>query len=589
MSPGSRPKLVYFLVSLLALAAEAATVTGRVSSTTGAPLSGKIVAAYGTNGLEAAAVKTDAAGMYTLTVPAGRYRLLAYDELGVYATEFFAGADSFESTPLVQVTDSVAFTANFTLREGGFVSGIVLTANGPLASARVEAYNLSGTRRGSTTTNAAGEYSLVLPAGEYKMFAYDANGFYAGEFHLDTRAFSGAAPVRVTPPETISLTFSLERAARVSGRITDAATGMGLDTISVYAYTVAGALVAQTVSDAAGVFRFNLGPGQYRFVAADPDLLYGPAFFATGRSFERAEIVTLTAGQERTDLNILAERGAIVTGRVSGVASGRVIAYNLDGTAHTSTHVEEGEYRFVLAPGLYKIALVDPTGVSATRFHRDATTFAAASEIRVAGGELLTGIDLATNAAGRFTGTVVDAVTQAPLSGMTVAAYDTSGVLAGQATTAANGAYSLTVAAGTYRVLVYDTRFDYATAYANGATTYETTAPRTIGSGEVVPLDLQMRRGTRVTGTVRVNGVAVEGVEVFALDAAGNRVAGTTTNVSGTFTIPIAPGTYRFTVRDPRGRYLPLANPLTVTVGNASPGPLSFTLTSAFRRRAARH
>jgi hypothetical protein len=171
---------------------------------------------------------------------------------------------------------------------------------------------------------------------------------------------------------------------------------------------------------------------------------------------------------------------------------------------------------------------------------------------------------------------------------MTVAAYDATGALAAQTTTSATGAFSLSVAAGSYRVLVYDTRFDYATAYANGATSYETTAPRTIGAGEVVPLDLRMRRGTRVTGTVRANGVAVDGVEVFALDAAGNRVAGTTTS-NGAFTIPIAPGTYRFTVVDRRGRYLPPANPVTVTVGNASPAPLSFTLTTASRRRAARH
>lgn len=589
MSPGSRPTLVSFLLSLLALTAEGATVTGRVSSSTGAPLAGKTVAAYDANGVERERNTTDGAGLYTLTVAAGRYRLLAYDVLGAYATEFFQGADSFESTALVQVTDSAAFTANFTLREGAVVGGRVLTANGPLASALVEAYNLSGTRRGSTTANAAGEYSLVLPAGEYKLFAYDANGFFAGEFHVDTRAFSEAVPVRVTPPSPLNLTFLLERAARVSGRISDASTGTRLDTISVYAYTAAGALVAQTVSDAAGVFRFNLGPAQYRFVAADPDLLYGPAFFASGRSFERAEIVTLTAGQERTDLNMLAERGAVVTGRATGAANGRVFAYNLDGTVHASTAIVEGEYRFVLAPGVYKIALVDAARTGATRFHRDATTFAAASEIRVVGGELLTGIDLFATAAGRFTGTVTDVLTQIPLSGMTVAAYDATGALAGEATTSATGAYSLSVAAGTYRVLVYDTRFDYATAYANGATTYETTAPRTIASGEVVPLELRMRRGTRVTGTVRANGITVEGVEVFALDATDNRVAGTTTTANGAFTIPIAPGTYGFTVTDPRGRYLPLTSPVTVTVGNAPPAPLSFTLTPAFRRRAARH
>jgi len=583
-----RAALALFLLSFLAAAAEAATIRGRVSSSTGAPLPGKTVAAYNANGVEEAKVETDAAGLYTLNVPASRYRLLAYDPLGAYATQFLNGAESFESSELVQVTDSAAFTADFTLRDGALLTGVVLSANGPVAGAVVEAYNPSGTRRGSTIANAAGEYSLVVPAGDYKLFAYDATGFFAGEFHSDARAFDDAAMVHVTPPAPVNLPFSLERAARVSGRISDAATGVRLDTLSVYAYTAAGAFVAQTVSDAAGVFRFSLGPGQYRFVAADPALLYARSFFGGSRSFERADVVTLTAGQERSDLNLAAERGAVVSGRALADEGATVIAYNLDGTIHATAAMADQAYRLVLAPGEYKIALVNPLTRSAPQFYRDAKTFAGATPIRVLGGELLTGIDLRQLAAGHFTGTVIDAVTQATLSGMTVAAYDITGVLAAQTTTATGGAFTLDVAPGSYRLLVYDTRLEYATGYSNGATTFETTTPLTIEPGDFSPVDLRMRRGTRVTGTVRANGAPVDGAEVFALDAAGNHVAGATTS-NGAFTIVVVPGTYRFTVTDPRSRYFPLANPVTVAVGTASPAPLAFTLTPAFRHRAARH
>lgn len=587
MDPRPRAALAVLLL-FLSTAAAAATVTGSVSSENGSRLASKVVAAYDATGTLRGTAATTSNGTYTLNLPTGSFRLLAYDPEGVYATSFFGGADSFDTTPFVTPPQLTPFEANFVLPLGGFVRGVVLAPNAPLAGAIVEAYNLSGTRRGFTTTNANGEYALVLPAGDFKIFAYDANGAFAGEFHADTRAFADAVPVRVSPPATSTIAFALERAARVSGTVSDASNGARLDDILVYAYTAGGALVARTETDATGTFRFSLGPGQYRFVAADPRLTYANAFFAASRSFERADVVTLTAGQERHDLALRSARGALVSGRVSGAPGAVVVAYNLDGTVHATTTVDaRGEYRLVLAPGEYKIAAIDPTGASATQFQRGATTFAAASAIRVVGNDVLPGLDFTQTAAARFSGIVRDAATLTPLAGMTVAAYDATGALAGQTTTATNGSYTLGVSAGTYRVLVYDTRLHYATAYAVGATTYETTPPRTVAAGELAQSDLAMRRGTRVTGTVTANGAAVEGAEVVALDGSGNRVASAAVN-AGAFTIVVAPGTYRFQVLDPRSRYFPSAA-VTVAVGSQSPAPLAFTLTPAKKHRAVRH
>jgi large repetitive protein len=588
MSSRSRWAIALLLVFLSAAAAQAATVHGTVSSESGGRLASKVVAAYDTSGNLRGTATTTATGEYFLDVPAGSYRLLAYDNEGVYATAFYAGADSFESTPIVQVTSSVAFTANFVLPLGGTARGVVLTPNGPLAGAIVEAYNLSGTRRGFTTTNAGGEYSLVLPAGAFKLIAYDANGVFAGEFHDDARAFADAVPVSIMPQGVQAISFALERAARVTGTISDAATNIRLGGMLVYAYTAAGALVAQTQSDPSGTFRFNLGPGQYRFLAADPDLVFAPAFYATSSSFERSDVVTLTAGQERNDLRLVSARGAVISGHVTGPANAIVAAYNLDGTLHNSTTLDaSGQYRFVVAPGVYKLAVIDPAGVYATEFYPDVTHFGAAREVRMGASQPFNFVNFTPARAGRFAGTVRDVATQAPLSGMTVAAYDATGALIGQTTTAANGTYSLPLAPGAYRLLVFDTRLNYAAGYANGATSFETTALVNVAADATVTADLGMRRGTRVTGTVTANGVPVDGAEVFALDAAGNRVAGAMVR-AGAFTIVVAPGTYRFQVIDPRSRYFP-SEAITVAVGSQSPAPIAFTVTPGRKHRAARH
>ena len=590
----SRKNQALFLLSFVVLAAAparaAALIEGRIASAAGgARLTGKVVAAYDTAGFLKGVAQSDSAGMYQLTVSPGAYRLLAYDPDGAYATSFYGDADSFETTPVVQVADGAPLQADFALAAGGKVAGSVGAGSSAAGGAVVEAYNLSGTRRGFTTANAAGQYTLVRPAGDYKIFAYDPDDFYAGEFHSSARAFANAALVRVTPPGTTTVAFVLDRAARVSGTVVDADTGAALSSIVVYAYTSAGALVKTTTSGADGAFTFSLGPGQYRFVAGDPSHDYAPSFYSSGRSFEHATVVTLAAGQQLAGLTMAAERGAQIRGHVP--AGLTVAAYNLDGTLHSSaTANANGEYVLVVAPGDYKIAVFDPTGVYAPQFRSLASEFSTASVIAILAGQTLQGIDFAPPQAGRFTGTVRDAANGQPLAGKVVSAYDAANVAVAHVATAQDGTYAIALAPGQYRLLVYDETLQYATAYAGGAASYDATIPLTVSAGQTTAADFSMRRGVRLAGTVRnESGAAIDGIEIFALDAAGNRVSASTSS-AGAFTIVLLPGTYRFLATDPRHRYFAelYAGGATITIGTASPSPIAFILNPVHRRRAVR-
>ncbi|HEX8169763.1 MAG TPA: carboxypeptidase regulatory-like domain-containing protein [Thermoanaerobaculia bacterium] len=573
---------------MTAAGAGAATVSGTVSSG-GRALSGMVVAAYDPSGALRATASTDPTGLYVLNLPAGDYRLLAYDPAGVYATLFDGNAESFETTP-VRTIGAAGAQVSFALVKGGTVSGQVTIAGGsPGGGAVVEVYNLSGTRRAFATADASGNFSIVVPPGQYKVIAYDPGGTYAQSFYSNARSFAEATPLQVFESVNTAIVLNLGLAARVSGIAVDAATGARLASIGIYAYTPGGALVASTITDSSGAFALALPAGDYRFVGADPARTYATSFYDRGIAFESSTVVSLAAGAQRANVQLALARGARISGHVNS-ANLTVAAYNLDGTLHASTTSDaNGNYTLLVAPGEYRIAVSDPFLTYATLFYGGTPTFAAAQRLFVSGD--VGGIDVTLPRGGRVSGTLRDPSRSTPLAGMTVAAYDAAGLLVATATSGADGRYLLVLAPGAYRLLAFDPQLVYATSYAGGATSYETTASLSIAFDTLVTADFAMQRGVRVSGTVRIGALAAPaGVEVFALDATGNRVAATTVGANGAFTLVVPPGTYRFVAADPQRRYVAGAPTAAITVvsGQNVP-PQSLTLESVAKRRSVRH
>lgn len=574
--------LLACLALTLAAGAQGANVSGTVrDAATGSRLQGMVVAAYDASGALRGTATTDATGLYVLSVNPGQYRLLSYDPSGVYATTFDDDAESFETSPLRSIPAGGA-QVNFELVKGGFISGSVR------AGAVVEAYNLSGTRRGFTTANASGGYTLVLPPGDYKLVAFDPEAVYAPSFWQNARSFPEATAVRVKQGLTTgNIGFTLVPAARVSGTAVDASTLAPLASMLVYAYTPGGALVATTTTDATGAFTFSLAPGAYRFVAADPARLFATTFYEGSRSFEQASVVTVVSGEQRPGVQLRLQRAVTIAGHVN--APGLTIsAYNMDGTLHVATTSDAaGNYALLVAPGEYKIVVSDPQLAYAAQFYggnsfRSATRIVATSNV--------SGIDVTAPRAGRVTGTVRNATNGLPLPGIQVAAYDSGGILAAVSTTGADGRYTLALAPGAYRVLAFDATLTYVTAYTGGATSYETAVPLVVAADATVNADLAMQTGLRVTGQVSSrNGGGLSGIEIFATDAAGNRVAAATSN-EGAFTIVLRPGTYRFVAVDPEGRFTSAQSGTVIVAEGQIPPPVLLSLEAVgSRRRSVRH
>ncbi|MGZ8851560.1 MAG: MSCRAMM family protein, partial [Thermoanaerobaculia bacterium] len=320
---------------LISAAAYGSAVTGTVTdASTGVRLPSMIVHAYAANGTDPGLLSTtDSNGKYILSLPPGDYRILAYDQTGVYATSFAADAESFETSPVLKANGDVS-NYNFALRTGGSVSGRVIAASAPVSQAVVAVYNLSGTRRGFTVSDAFGDYSIVVPPGSYKLVAYDENKVYAPTFYSFASSFNAAAEVNVAAGKTTqAVDFVLPRAGRITGFVVAVNTGGAVKGMLVEAYNQSGERIASQQM-AADQFDLALPAGTYRLVIADLTHLYAPALYGGAASFDDSTAITVGAGELRAGLRF----EVLPAGHISGRASSEtgeplaitVAAYNID-------------------------------------------------------------------------------------------------------------------------------------------------------------------------------------------------------------------------------------------------------------------
>jgi hypothetical protein len=599
-SPASRLAIACgcFLV-LIASALIAGTISGTVTDAqTGAKLPSMVVAAYGGSGSLQATATTDSAGHYSLSLPGGTFRLLAYDNAAVYATTFAGNAESFETSSSVS-GDQAGY--NFALTRGGTASGSAIGGGHGLSGITVAAYNLSGTRRSFATTNANGAYSIVLPPGAYKFVAFDNNALYKPSFYSDQASFELAGVVSIQSQRNVGLDFFLRLAAHIAGIVSDAQTHLPLPGFIVSAYSLQGTLVATTVSDGFGRYQLIVPDGTFRLLAADPAHVYATGYFAGASSFAQTPGLTLAEGESRNGIAIEAERGGSVIGRIT--ANGAMIccitvsAYNSDGNLRAETRTDaNGAYVLLLPPGDFRIGAYDESLLYAPKFYAASKTFRGATSLTVARSVTTGAIDLSLDRAARVTGRVSDRGTGAAITSVLVGAYDTDGNLAATASTSASGSYVLGLAAGTYRFVAFDPALVYASAYPQLTATFEDSPSYDLVADTTRTIDFVLVRGTRVSGTVvDQSGTALSGIEIGALSENRNRVA-TTNAHGGTFDLILPPGNYKFVAMDPRGRFLTMyfnaawtfgsATPVTVSVSGSTAGTVSFILLPQVRRRS---
>jgi 5-hydroxyisourate hydrolase-like protein (transthyretin family) len=476
------------LALFLSAAAGASTITGTVTSA-GTPLSSMTVDAYGSDGTIKASGQTTFSGSYALTLPAGTYRLLAYDPNGVYATSFYDNASSFETSAPVTVATSTV-TVNFSLVLAGHISGHITAAvsGAPLANMTVAAYNLDGTRRAFTSSDAAGAYDLTLPPGTFKLAAFDTTLVYAAAFYANQNSFTNATALIVAAGQRTTADISLDLAAKLSGRITAQENGAPLSGITVASFNADGSVRSFTSTDSAGDYVLAVPTGDFRIGAYDPSLVYLTQFYSIAPGFGSATVIHAVAPQTVGALNIALAKGARVTGQVvdrnsanalSGITIGAYDAYGHLIASATTDAV--GSYAMLLSPATYKLLAFDPTLQYATAYYANAATFDASSALPLTSGQSLNA-GFSLTLAGRISGTVTDAAGRGIAA--TVIAYDMNGFPAASTVAGADGTFRLALVPGSYRIAATDPNHTYATVFYGSATTFAGATSITIAAAQ---------------------------------------------------------------------------------------------------------
>jgi carboxypeptidase family protein len=182
--------------------------------------------------------------------------------------------------PVTVTLNNTTGGIDFSLDLGGSFSGKVTDAvtTAGIASASVTLYNSGGTQLSSLNTDFAGNYTTSgLPVGTYYARVQVNNTSYVGQAYNQKPCVLGSCSGTMTSTDPITVTlgattpninFPLTVGGRISGTVTDVATGLGIPgsggNVQPKVYTSGGALLGFTAPDSSGNYLTGgLPPGTY--------------------------------------------------------------------------------------------------------------------------------------------------------------------------------------------------------------------------------------------------------------------------------------------------------------------------------------
>ena len=194
---------------------------------------------------------------------------------------------------------------NLALVKGARVTGRALdqSTSRPLIGITVAAYDASGRPINSATTDATGNYTLLLSPATYKLLAFDTSLQYATAYYQNASSFDAAPFLSLFEAQSLAEDFAMPLAGRISGIVTDASTGFPI-AATIIAYDANGVAAGSTIADANGAFRLALVPGSYRIAATDPNHIYATVFYDAAATFEAASSINVAAAQEFSGVNL---------------------------------------------------------------------------------------------------------------------------------------------------------------------------------------------------------------------------------------------------------------------------------------------
>jgi 5-hydroxyisourate hydrolase-like protein (transthyretin family) len=482
----------------------ALTVGGEITGTvtdavTHAPLPNVEVDIYDSTDTFVTSVDTASDGTYGVSgLPAGTYEA-GFAPSGDFAAQFYKSKASLAgATPITVTAGATTSSIDAALAAGGQISGTVTDAvtHAPLQAVEVDLYDSAKNLLTSTTTALNGTYTFEgLAPGTYEVGFSPSSGGYLPLFYNGNPTLATASSVTVTASHTTSgINGALALGGTITGTATDSTTGDPVGHVEVDLYDSSGTLLTSADTAADGTYSFTaLTAASYK-VGFAPSSGYAPQFYNGKSSLSAADAVAVTAGSTKSGIDAaLVGTGSGAPGSITGTVTDastkaglsgiQVQAYDSSGKAVGKAVATSatGAYSISLTPGTYKIGFASPTGAYAAQFYNGKTTVASATAVIVTAGGTTKNINASlTPVLGHISGSVTDAATSAPLSGISVQAFAGGAPVGTPVFTGPTGGYTLNLAAGTYAVGFASPSGDFAAQFYNGQGSLASATPVTV-------------------------------------------------------------------------------------------------------------
>ena len=311
-------------------------VTGRVTDG-----GGNGIPRVGVNAVDATGAAfgrgTDDKGAYSLTLPAGTYRIEAYPPQGA----------GLIPRRLADVNVSADLKLDIPLEKGVTLKGRVTDASGAAVErVGVSAFNPSTGENYGGGTGIEGTYAVALPPGTYRVAFYPPEGRGLTRKEIPDVALSADRQLDVT----------LERGLVLSGRILTPAGDRGVADVEMFFILKGKGPVAEALTSTDGFYRAALPPGTYTIGYTPP----------AAKGYLPALVEGVQIDQNRT-LDFKLEEGTALLGRVAGpgntpVSGAILTAVNKKGEKFSSITSSDGLFRMILTPGVYDLEVQPSAG-----------------------------------------------------------------------------------------------------------------------------------------------------------------------------------------------------------------------------------
>ncbi|GAP20956.1 carboxypeptidase regulatory-like domain-containing protein [Leptolinea tardivitalis] len=554
------------------------TITGTVSAASGgAPLQGIRVEAHDFNTYDTiASTSTDSNGVYSLmNLPVGDYKMVVESE--GYARQIYNQKLSFSEADKVTTTAGGTVSGiNFSLSQGGTISGTVFAADGTTRLANMNVSGIINDTYGGlgTCTDGSGNFTfqsvpldvdvkiLAAESGSNNWCTGQANT-YSEQFWNHTASGDQATTVRLSTssPSLSGITFSLTQKGQISGTVTAANTGLPLANAQVCFQNYDTGQDSRCVNSTSNGTYIS-GPltnGDYRirvYLAG-----YSWQWYPMTLSYEDAQRVSVSTGVTTSGINFSLGLGGTISGKVfapdgtTGLENALVVLETPNGNSPYCTGAQ-GEFVFDSAPlntNLFVRAGVsdwgDFCGASTVKtypqqYWQNALSKDQANVIVLSGTTTSrTDINFTLHEGGSISGTVTAADGGTPLQGVRVSAHNTGYQELGAAITDASGNYTIPNLPNGFFTVVAEKGGFGRQVYNQKVSTSQHTPVEISDFSAVTGIDFSLSQGGTISGTVFAADGTTPLSSMNVTIAFGNDYGGlgTCTDSSGNFTFDTVP------------------------------------------------